>query len=257
MNEKLRQYFYAVILICLVIGAYYVYTTMTKESEMEITVQETPKEILVGEAGTLTFTVRNTTEEQRTCDISIESQYVDTNATFTETLDAGGAGSFTTEIRAKNVEKTAQEVILTIVVQSEERTTKDVAITVKKPEVVIQEITPSEMKVGAKSTKYISVAVKNKEKIGIENLTIQFTSGYKYYTVDREGIEEIDGLYVYHIDESLLYNEEIRKTFYLTSDLAPGSTRVEYVLTVELLWKEFVMDEREIHLEVVPAGDES
>lgn len=57
---------------------------------------------------------------------------------------------------------------------------------------------------------------------------------------------------MYAINESLLYNEDLSKTFYITSDLTPGSMRVEYILKVELLWKDFLMDEKNVYLEVEP-----
>jgi len=186
-------------------------------------------------------------------DISFESKYFDTNSTFKEELDPNKASSFALDIKAKNIDENSKKTNFKIIVRSEEKSfVKNLEIIIKKPDVIIDEVKPDKLKVKAKSTKYISVRIKNKEKIDLTNLKIRLTSEYRYYSIDREGLEKIDDSYVYAINESLLYNEDLSKTFYITSDLTPGSMRVEYILKVELLWKDFLMDEKNVYLEVEP-----
>lgn len=253
MNEKLKPYVYAAFAICIIIGSFYLYTEFGKEKEVEITLNEAPKELLIGETGSLTFTIKNNTKTQMDFDIWFESQYFEADFTFKEDIEPDKASSFTLEIKAKNIDGNSRKTNFKIIAQSGEKNfVKTLEITIKKPEVIIAEVDPNKLKVKAKSTKLISVRIKNKEKIGLENLKIKFTSGYKYYSVDREGLEQINNSYIYEIQESLLYNEELAKTFYVTSDLTPGSMRVEYILRVELLWKDFLMDEKDIYFEVEP-----
>ncbi len=253
MNKKLKLYIYAVLAICILVGSSYLYTRFGREKDVEITLNETPKELLIGETGSLTFTIKNNTKTHMSFDISFESKYFDTNSTFKEELDPNKAGSFTLDMKAKNIDENSKKTNFKIIVRSEEKSfVKNLEIIIKKPDVIIEEVKPDKLKVKAKSTKYISVRIKNKEKIDLTNLKIILTSEYRYYSIDREGLEKIDGSYVYAINESLLYNEDLSKTFYITSDLTPGSMRVEYILKVELLWKDFLMDEKNVYLEVEP-----
>ncbi|MEA1993230.1 MAG: hypothetical protein U9N35_02375 [Euryarchaeota archaeon] len=251
MNEEIKQYIYAALLIGIIASSYLVYTWYAKEEKVEILIEEIPEGMLVGEKGSVTFTVKNNTEESKACSIEFESEYLETNATFEEELCSGGTSSFTVELSAKRIDTTSKKVDLTIVAQAGgKKYTKNVKITIKKPEVFIGSVKPNELKVKVKSTEYISVKIKNKEKSGLKDLKIKITSAYEHYFVERTGIEKIDTAYIYNIDETLLYNEEITKTFYITSDLPPGITSGNYQAHVQLLWKNFLIDEKEIRFEV-------
>ncbi|HEC96015.1 MAG TPA: hypothetical protein ENI50_03230, partial [Euryarchaeota archaeon] len=87
MNKNLKLYIYAAIAICILVGSFYLYTRFGREKEVEITLNETPKELLIGETGSLTFTIKNNTKAHMSFDISFESKYFDTNSTFKEELD--------------------------------------------------------------------------------------------------------------------------------------------------------------------------
>lgn len=251
MNDEMKQYLYAALLICVIAGSFAMYRWYAKEEAVGIEVEETPEGVLIGETGTVTFTVKNNTEERKRSSISFESEYLETEARFEEELRAGGANRYAVELRAKRIDAASKRVDLAIAVQTEEgKYTKNVEITIKKPEVYIASVNPNSLKVKTKSTEYISVKIKNKEKFKLENLQIKITSAYEHYIVERVGIEKVDNAYSYKIDETLLYNEEITKTFYITSNLPPGITRANYQAKVQLLWKSFLMDEKEITFEV-------
>jgi len=251
MNDKLRVYIYAALFVAVIIASSYIYREYRGQKDVEITINEAPKELLIGETGSLTFTIKNNTKNTMSFDISFESDYFDANSTFTEELKPGKSGSFTLKIKARNINEDSKKTDFKIIAKSGEKNyIKNLEITIKKPNVVIEEIKPDKLKVKAKSTKYISVRIKNKEKIDLRDLKIKLTSDYRYYSVDREGIEKLDNSYIYRINESLLYNEDISKTFYITSDLTPGSMKVEYILKVELYWKDFLLDEKNVYFEV-------
>jgi len=164
MNKNIKLYIYATIAICILVGSSYLYTRFGREKDVEITLNETPKELLIGETGSLTFTIKNNTKAHMSFDISFESKYFDTNSTFKEELDPNKAGSFALDIKAKNIDENSKKTNFKIIVRSEEKSfVKNLEIIIKKPDVIIDEVKPDKLKVKAKSTKYISVRIKNKE----------------------------------------------------------------------------------------------